>query len=76
MLNALRHQRFGTPLGRDRLMATLDHLNRRLHPDAVKFAALGLNPTWTPRAEYFSQRYTTHWQELPAVTPWVPPVVD
>jgi len=58
---------------RDRLMATLDHLNRRLHPDAVKFAALGLNPTWTPRAEYFSQRYTTHWQELATVTPWRSP---
>ncbi|MFM7324807.1 MAG: DUF4113 domain-containing protein, partial [Nodosilinea sp.] len=49
------------------------HLNRRLHPDAVKFAALGLNPTWSPRAEYFSQRYTTHWQELATVTPWRSP---
>ncbi|MFM7221478.1 MAG: DUF4113 domain-containing protein [Nodosilinea sp.] len=36
----------------------------------------GLNPTWTPRAEYFSQRYTTHWQELPTVTPWMPSLVD
>jgi DNA polymerase V len=61
---------------RDRLMATLDQLNRHLRPDAVKFAALGLNPTWTPRADYFSQRYTTHWQELATVTPWVPPVGD
>jgi DNA polymerase V len=61
---------------RDRLMATLDQLNRHLRPDAVKFAALGLNPTWTPRADYFSQRYTTHWQELATVKPWVPPVLD
>lgn len=45
------------------------HLNRRLRPDAVKFGALDLNPTWTPRANYVSQRYTTHWQELPTVRP-------
>ena len=50
-------------------MATLDQLNRHLRPDAVKFGALGLNPTWTPRADYFSQRYTTHWQELATVRP-------
>jgi hypothetical protein len=33
---------------RDRLMATLDQLNRHLRPDAVKFGALGLNPTCPP----------------------------
>ncbi len=61
---------------RDRLMATFDHLNRCRRPDAVKFGALGLNPTWPPRAEYFCQRYTTHWQELPTVTPWGPPALS
>ncbi|MEO0533342.1 MAG: Y-family DNA polymerase [Cyanobacteria bacterium P01_A01_bin.123] len=52
---------------RDRLMQTLDTLNRKLSPDAVKFGAMGLNPTWQMRSAYFSQRYTTHWDEIPIV---------
>ncbi|MEO0374090.1 MAG: DUF4113 domain-containing protein [Cyanobacteria bacterium P01_A01_bin.17] len=52
---------------RERLMQTLDTINRKLTPDAIKFGALGLNPTWNMRADYFSQRYTTHWDELPTV---------
>jgi DNA polymerase V len=52
---------------REKLMAAMDNLNRRLSPDAVKFGALGLKPTWAMRSEYFSQRYTTHWGEIPAV---------
>ncbi|MFZ4641684.1 MAG: DUF4113 domain-containing protein [Nodosilinea sp.] len=35
-----------TPSGT--MMATLDQLNRHLRPDQVKFAALGLNPSWPP----------------------------
>jgi DNA polymerase V len=57
---------------RDRLMQAIDHLNRTLKPDAVKFGAMGLKPTWQMRSEYFSQRYTTHWDELPTVTVWDP----
>jgi DNA polymerase V len=53
---------------RDRLMQAIDGLNRKLKPDTVKFGALGLNPTWTMRSDYFSQRYTTHWDELPTVS--------
>jgi DNA polymerase V len=56
----------------ERLMQAIDSLNRNLSPDLVKFAALGLTPTWQMRSEYFSQRYTTHWAELPKVTPWTP----
>ena len=52
---------------RDKLMQTMDSLNRKLCPDAVKFGALGLKPTWAMRSDYFSQRYTTHWGELPTV---------
>ena len=64
---------FSTPADpekRDRLMQTVDSLNRTIGPDLVKFGALGLKPTWTMRADYFSKRYTTHWQELPKVTVW------
>lgn len=55
---------------RDRLMAAMDSLNRKLSPDAVKFGAMGLKPTWAMRSEYFSQRYTTHWREIPTVKAW------
>ena len=57
---------------RDRLMQAMDSLNRKLSPDAIKFGAMGLNPSWKMRAEYFSQRYTTHWGELPTVKVWQP----
>ncbi len=53
---------------RVRLMATLDQINSKLSTDAVKYGAMGLAPTWGMRSEYFSQRYTTHWDELPLVT--------
>jgi DNA polymerase V len=52
---------------RDRLMQAMDGLNRSLKPDVVKFGAMGLQPTWQMRSEYFSQRYTTHWAEIPGV---------
>ena len=52
---------------RDRLMQTIDRLNRQLKPDVVKFGALGFSPTWKMRSHYFSQRYTTHWEEIPIV---------
>lgn len=57
---------------RDRLMQAIDGLNRKLKPDAVKFGAMGLNPTWHMRSEFFSQRYTTHWEEIPKVKIWCP----
>ncbi|WP_071527437.1 DUF4113 domain-containing protein [Nodosilinea nodulosa] len=48
----------------------MDSLNRRLRPDVVKFGAIGLKPTWAMRSDYFSQRYTTHWAEIPTVKVW------
>jgi DNA polymerase V len=55
---------------RDRLMQAMDSLNQKLCPDAVKFGAMGLKPTWAMRSAYFSQRYTTHWGEIPTVKAW------
>lgn len=72
-VDAVQGDLFSTPADpekRDRLMQTVDSLNRTIGPDLVKFGALGLKPTWTMRADYFSKRYTTHWQELPKVTVW------
>jgi DNA polymerase V len=56
----------------DRLMKAMDGLNRNLKPDVVKFGAMGLKPTWQMRSEYLSQRYTTHWEEIPRVAIWPP----
>ncbi|MDB9529578.1 Y-family DNA polymerase [Oscillatoria sp. CS-180] len=72
---AVQGNLFSAPVNtekRDRLMATIDGLNRKLQPDAVKFGAMGLNPSWQMRSEYFSQRYTTHWDEIPTVRIWQP----
>lgn len=52
---------------RDRLIAVMNNLNRKLSPDAVKFGAMSLKPTWAMRSDYSSQRYTTHWGEIPSV---------
>lgn len=54
----------------DRLMQAMDAINRKLGQDSVKFGAMGLNPDWKMRSDYFSQRYTTHWDELPTVKLW------
>jgi DNA polymerase V len=50
-----------------KLMAAMDRINQTLHQDAIKFGALGLKQPWRMRSAYLSQRYTTHWQELPMV---------
>jgi DNA polymerase V len=53
-----------------RLMQTLDRLNQQFGQDTVKFGALGLKPGWTLRSDFFTQRYTTHWAEIPVVRLW------
>ncbi|MEO0768585.1 MAG: Y-family DNA polymerase [Cyanobacteria bacterium J06649_4] len=52
---------------REKLMSALDAINRTHAPDAIKYGALGLKPSWKMRSAYFSKRYTTHWEELPVV---------
>ena len=51
----------------EKLMRTLDAINRAQSPDAIKYGAMGLKPAWKMRSAYFSKRYTTHWDELPLV---------
>jgi len=48
----------------DRLMQTLDQLNRKLGAGTIQFAAVGLKQAWQTRAAYPSKRYTTCWDEL------------
>jgi len=42
----------------------MDRINSRYGTDTVKFAACGVNQHWQMKAEYKSQRFTTHWNEL------------
>lgn len=60
-------ERFGQ-VKSEKLMEAVDRINRRF-PKAISIAATGLNKTWKPKAERISQRYTTHWGELPNVPP-------
>lgn len=50
---------------KERLMQTLDSLNRMHGRRAIRFAAEGLRTQlWTGKRELQSPRYTTHWNDL------------
>jgi DNA polymerase V len=49
------------------LMATLDRINRRFGAGTIQFAVAGLEKSWGMRQERRSQRWTTHWGEIPIV---------
>jgi DNA polymerase V len=48
-----------------RLMDTLDQINRKMGRGTLRLAAEGFQQTWKVRTEYPSPRYTTCWEELP-----------
>ncbi len=55
--------------GRDRqrdrtLMQTMDQINAQLGAGTIQFAVAGFDQPWQLRAQFRSQRYTTHWDEL------------
>ncbi|GHE20832.1 Y-family DNA polymerase [Halomonas urumqiensis] len=47
-----------------RLMATLDRLNRDMGRDTVRFGLPRKDNAWALRCQRRTPRYTTHWQEL------------
>ncbi len=51
----------------ERLMQTMDDLNRRMGRGTVRFASEGIARSWQMRRHYLSARYTTHWNEIPVV---------
>ncbi len=53
----------------NRLMNTVDKINRQMGRDTIQYAACGLKPGWHLRADFRSRRYTTRWEELPEVHP-------
>jgi len=49
------------------LMATLDHINRRMGSGTMQLLGEGLSKSWSMRRGNVSQRYTTEWNELMVV---------
>lgn len=52
---------------RQRLMATMDHLNRKMGKGTVQLGLAHQHSAWMLRAEQRSPRYTTCWKELTRV---------
>ena len=46
------------------LMATLDHINRRMGSGTMQLLGEGVRKSWSMRRGNVSQRYTTEWNEL------------
>ncbi len=55
------------PARDDRLMRTVDEINRNLGRGSVYFASQGIERPWSMRREFMSPRFTTNWDELPLV---------
>ncbi|MCE9663698.1 Y-family DNA polymerase [Halomonas sp. M5N1S17] len=49
------------------LMATMDELNRRMGRGTVKLGTPSPGAAWHLRCNHLTQRYSTRWEELPAV---------
>ena len=50
---------------RERLMLTLDSVNRKEGRGTMRFASEGVDHKWRMRREKVSPAYTTRWEELP-----------
>lgn len=51
----------------NRLMSTLEDINRKFGTSTIKLAAQGNKHSWEMRQAYLSQAYTTQWNSLPTV---------
>ena len=51
----------------ERLMATVDKLNRELGRGTIQLGLPRAGNAWALRSEHRTTRYTTRWEELPAV---------
>ena len=61
---------------RERLMVTIDGLNRRYGRGTVQWAACGLQPSWAMRRSRLSRSATTRLDHLPLVHTGAPPKPD
>ena len=53
---------------RQRLMASMDKLNKQMGRDTVRTLGSGIGRSWATRRELLSKRYTTCWRELRSVS--------
>jgi len=51
-----------------KLIETIDQINGKFGPQAIKSAACGTNPKWGLVANHKSKRFTTNWDELLTVS--------
>ena len=51
----------------DKLMATMDKINRRHGKNSIYIAAEGVHQKWAMRQAYRSPAYTSQWDELPEI---------
>lgn len=56
------------PSDNTKLIETIDKINAKFGPQAVKSAACGTNPKWGLIANHKSKRFTTNWDELLTVS--------
>jgi DNA polymerase V len=49
------------------LMNAIDAINQKMGKGTLKFAAMGMNPSWKVQSKQASCAYTTNWSELPVV---------
>jgi DNA polymerase V len=52
----------------DKLMETVDGINRRAGKGTVFLAAQGVSKPWYMRQQYTSPQYTTQWTDIPVVS--------
>ena len=55
------------PTKHDKLMTTIDTLNRLMGTGTIFHATQGINHTWKMQSRNRSPRYTTNWEEIPKV---------
>lgn len=51
----------------DRLMNTLDIINKKMGRGTIQVGGRRVNAAWNLKRDFLSQRYTTRWDELPVV---------
>lgn len=56
-------QRLETPKS-SQLMATLDHINKKMGKESIKLASEGFKRPWKMKQENKSASYTTSWDEM------------
>ncbi len=54
-------------LSQQKLMTTLDDINKRFGQGTIEFAACGIKKPWQMNSKLCSPRYTTCWDDIPTV---------